>query len=47
MGKIVYDQSIKKDLVELLNSGKSLKGLKKNVISFVMFLKIQKSKYKT
>lgn len=27
MGKIVYDQSFKKTLVELLNSGKSVKDL--------------------
>lgn len=29
MGKIVYDQSFKKTLVELLNSGKSVKDLTK------------------
>lgn len=37
MGKIVYNQSIKKVLVELLNSGKSLKGQKKMLLILLCF----------
>ena len=32
MGKIVYDQSFKKTIVELLNSGKSVKDLRQEFV---------------